>query len=72
MGPVCGSCRIVLEDNWFQRVHQETDGYNENEELLLNGALDVKSNTRLACCIPVEAWMEGLTCTVDVTPAEGE
>jgi hypothetical protein len=29
-GPICGGCRVVLKDNWFQRVHQETDGYNEN------------------------------------------
>lgn len=21
-GPICGECRIVLEDNWFGRVHR--------------------------------------------------
>lgn len=21
-GPVCGLCRIVFHDNWFQRVHE--------------------------------------------------
>ena len=53
-GPVCAGCRIVFEDNWFKRIHEETDGYNENEELLLNASvLDLKSNTRLACCVPV-------------------
>lgn len=72
-GPVCASCRIVFEDNWFKRVHEETEGYNNVEELLLNSnVLDLKSNTRLACCVPVEAWMEGLTCYVDPDPNEGE
>jgi hypothetical protein len=43
------------------------------EELLLfSSALDLKSNTRLACCVPVEGWMEGLTCYVDIDPVEGE
>ena len=72
-GPVCAGCRIVFEDNWFKRIHEETDGYNENEELLLNASvLDLKSNTRLACCVPVQAWMEGLTCFVDPNPNASE
>lgn len=72
-GPICGSCRVVLEGNWFQRVHKETDGFNENEEYLLKtNPADLKSNTRLACCVPVEPWMEGLTCAVDVDPVEGD
>lgn len=70
-GPNCGSCRVVLKDNWFQRVQAETDGYNENEELILNSLVaDLKSNTRLACCVPIEPWMEGLTCEVDLDPME--
>ena len=70
-GPSCGSCRVVLKDNWFQRVQKETDGYNEREEQLLHTSMaDLKSNTRLACCVPIEAWMEGLTCEVDVDPQE--
>lgn len=28
VGPQCGECRVVLEDNWFERVQEETDGYN--------------------------------------------
>ena len=72
-GPNCGECRIVLEDNWFERVQEETDGYNVHEEKLLVGTvIDVKTNSRLACCVPVESWMNGLTCSVDVTPIESE
>ena len=41
--------------------------------MMLHGStLDLKSNTRLACCVPVEAWMEGLTCYVDPNPNESE
>ena len=70
-GPNCGDCRVVLEDNWFERVHEETDGLNENEErILATGVLDAQSNTRLACCIPIESWMSGLTCSVDISPQE--
>ena len=72
-GPICGECRVVLEDNWFERVHNETDGYNTFEEqILMAGVIDGKSSTRLACCVPVESWMEGLTCSVDPTPIESE
>ena len=72
-GPTCGDCRVVLEDNWFNRVHEETEGYNDNEEQLLFAlSQDLKSNSRLACCIPIEQWMEGMTCTVDVEPVESE
>ena len=28
-GPNCADCRVTLEDNWFERVHEETDGYND-------------------------------------------
>ena len=31
---------------------------------------DLRSNTRLACCVPIESWMEGLTCEVDLDPVE--
>ncbi len=62
---------MVLKDNWFQRVHAETDGYNENEDLILNSSVvNLKSNTRLACCVPIESWMNGLTCEVDLDPLE--
>jgi len=71
-GPNCGNCRVVLEDNWFERVHEETDGYNNLEESILNSQLDPKTYNRLSCCIPVEKWMEGLTCSVDLTPQESE
>lgn len=38
----------------------------------MNSILHVKSNSRLACCIPIESWMQGMTLAVDVTPSEGE
>lgn len=25
-GPQCGGCRVVLEDNWYNRVNKETEG----------------------------------------------
>jgi hypothetical protein len=72
-GPNCAECRVLLHDNWFERVHEETDGYNFYEEQLLAGSvMDPKYNARLACCIPIESWMEGMTCSIDLTPMESE
>lgn len=34
-GPQCGGCRVVFEDNWFERVNKETDGISEKEITLL-------------------------------------
>ena len=25
-GPQCGKCRVVLLDNWYPRVNEETEG----------------------------------------------
>lgn len=73
LGPKCGDCRVVFHDNWFERVQEETAGYNTHEEIILSaGVLDVKSKTRLACCVPIESWMEGMTLSIDETPVESE
>ena len=71
-GPVCGKCKIMLHDNWHKKVMTETDGYAKNEEMMLHFSLNAKSNTRLSCCVPVEAWMDGMSLSFDHEPEFGE
>ena len=53
-GPQCGGCRVILEDNWCNRVHNETDGMSDQEQFVLKESQpDLQSNTRLACCLPI-------------------
>jgi ferredoxin len=71
-GPQCGGCRVILEDNWYNRVHNETDGMSEQERFQLTETQnDLQANTRLACCVPIESWMNGMTLRVDPEPTEG-
>ncbi len=71
-GPQCGMCRVVLEDNWYNRVDKETDGMAEQERhMLAEYTTDLQANTRLACCIPIEPWMDGMTLSVDPEPTAG-
>lgn len=65
-GPMCGMCRIVLLDNWYEKVHQETDGMSVEEEDLLVKYTDARKDMRLSCCLPVEKWMDG--CTFQIYP----
>lgn len=68
-GPYCGNCRVILLDNWFNKVNEETDGQSKRETDLLSSQLDNRNDLRLSCCVPVESWMEGLTFEI-YTPAE--
>lgn len=71
-GPQCGGCRVVLQDNWFNRVDKETNGMSDREKFVLQQSqLDLQANTRLACCIPIEGWMNGMTLSIDAEPAPG-
>ena len=65
-GPSCGSCRIVFKDNWYEKINEETDGMTRDEQILLLHFQDIRQKTRLACCIPVESWMNG--CTFELLP----
>lgn len=40
-------------------------------DLLEQTQRDLQSKTRLACCIPIESWMNGMTLRVDPEPNEG-
>ena len=61
-----------MEDNWVNRVNNETDGASDQEKFVLSERQsDLQSNTRLACCIPIESWMNGMTLRVDPEPTEG-
>lgn len=71
-GPQCGSCRVILEDNWFNRVDKETGGQSQQEVYCLKETVsDLQVNTRLACCVPIEPWMNGMTLRVDPGLHEG-
>ena len=71
-GPQCAGCKVILEDNWFNRVDKETDGMSAQEQYCLSENVpDLQSNTRLACCVPIESWMNGMTLRVDPDLHEG-
>lgn len=71
-GPICGMCRIVLKDNWYDKVNQETEGMTDEEEYLLQKYTDARKDMRLSCCLPVEKWMDGCTFEIYSPPEVSE
>jgi hypothetical protein len=65
-------CRIIFLDNWYDRIYEETDGMNEYEESAIYRYSDFVKGSRLACCLPVEKWMDGCTFEICGVPELGE
>jgi 2Fe-2S ferredoxin len=53
----CATCHGYVDLNWVDKVPARS----EIEEMTLEGALDVKPNSRLTCQITVNEALDGLT-----------
>ncbi len=52
----CATCHCYVDAAWLDKV----GGKSEEEEMMLDGALRVESNSRLSCQIMVKAELDGL------------
>ncbi|MCY1428880.1 Ferredoxin-6 [compost metagenome] len=58
----CATCHTYVDPNWVARVPAATD-----EELeILDGALDVRDNSRLACQMILTEALDGLVVRIPV------
>lgn len=55
----CSTCHVHLEGGWFERL-QAASPASEREEDVLDRALEVRVNSRLACQITLTTAMDGL------------
>jgi 2Fe-2S ferredoxin len=52
----CATCHVYVEDGWNEKL----EGPSEEEIGMLDGAFDVKENSRLSCQIKCSAKLDGL------------
>ncbi|MEC9358178.1 MAG: 2Fe-2S iron-sulfur cluster-binding protein [Pseudomonadota bacterium] len=52
----CATCHCYLDEQWAGRVSTK----NADEETMLDGALEVRPNSRLSCQLRVSAELDGL------------
>ena len=53
----CGTCHVFVNADWLSKVGQRS----EMENLMLEYAENLKSNSRLSCQIEISEELEGLT-----------
>jgi ferredoxin, 2Fe-2S len=56
----CGTCHIIIDDSWSDRVGVA----NDDENFMLDGALGRKANSRLACQMNLDESLNGLIVSV--------
>jgi len=64
-GPSCSECQIVVGEPWFK--HLRSMGEHEKARLLRTPTNFVTPESRLACCLVVEKWMNGIQFSVPHT-----
>jgi 2Fe-2S ferredoxin len=52
----CATCHVYVEDGWNEKL----EGPSEEEIGMIDGAFDVKENSRLSCQIKCSAKLDGL------------
>lgn len=61
-GPSCSDCQIVVAEAWFK--HLQPMGDAERQRLIRTGTGFFTPQSRLACCLMVEKWMNGMQFSV--------
>ena len=59
-GMACTTCRVYVNEDWFDKIKQKEDG----EEDMLDMAFEPKKNSRLSCQITVSDELDGLTINI--------
>lgn len=56
----CATCHVYVDENWFDKLPEKRD----EEEDMLDGAIDVQDNSRLSCQIIMNPDLNGLKVTM--------
>ncbi|MHA1543729.1 MAG: 2Fe-2S iron-sulfur cluster-binding protein [Alphaproteobacteria bacterium] len=59
-GMACSTCHVYVEKKFFNKI----PGIGEEEEAILEFAVDRKKNSRLGCQIKLEKFLDGLEVTL--------
>jgi 2Fe-2S ferredoxin len=60
----CATCHVYIDPDWLPRVGRPGD----DEEAMLDSALDVHDNSRLSCQIVMNDELDGLCLTIAPNP----
>lgn len=56
----CATCHVYVNENWVNKLHE----MSEEEEDMLDEAMDVEDNSRLSCQILMSEELDGLKVTI--------
>ena len=56
----CATCHCYVEDKWLDKISNADD----DEESMLDQAMDIKKNSRLSCQIPFTEQLNGIILTL--------
>lgn len=56
----CATCHVYVAENWLERLHPKRD----DEEDMLDEAVEVEDNSRLSCQIIFDEELDGLEVTL--------
>ncbi len=54
----CGTCHCYVDESWFARTGKGADP--EGEEVMLEGLIEARRNSRLACQIILDESLDGI------------
>ena len=52
----CATCHVYVEEDWLARLEQA----NQDENMMLDEAFEVRDNSRLSCQVKFTAALDGL------------
>ena len=55
-GPMCNQCQIVLPEEWSSKIKM----YDGERNFIEKSDNYTHQNSRLACCLPLKKWMDGM------------
>lgn len=56
----CATCHVYVDPEWVSKLHE----INEEEEGMLDEAIDVEDNSRLSCQLIMSSALNGLKVTL--------
>ncbi|KAL4470240.1 hypothetical protein ABPG74_011851 [Tetrahymena malaccensis] len=64
-GPFCSSCQVVVSNPWRNKMG---DLHYLEERNLVRSSYPTTENSRLACCVLVEKWMNEMIISIPQNP----
>lgn len=60
----CATCHVYVDPEWVPRLTPRSD----DEDVMMDSALDVRDNSRLSCQIVMSEELDGLRVTIAPNP----